>query len=130
MNYVYSTLTNSNCFVKYAPKTDANALSRIVERVEIKGGHGLKNPKGMDTPRGVVTIVTDEQLKILEQCPSFNRQVEAGFITVDSKKVDAEVRAAEMAAGDRSSPITADNFEESDESTDETRIFKTKKAKK
>lgn len=127
MPFVYSTLTNSNCFVVYAPKTDPNALSRIVHRIEIHGGHGMKHPKAFDTPQGVVTKVTDEQLKLLMSSSSFKRQIAAGFISVDDKKIDTEKKAADMADKDASAPMTPKDFVVSDDSEEDMTIYKKKK---
>lgn len=129
MPFIYSTLTCSNSFVIYAPKTDPKALSRIVKRIEIKGGHGMKNPKGMDTPRGVVTKITNEELELLLQNISFNRQVKAGFLAIDDKNVDTDKKVTDMAQKDGSAPMTPKDFDKAEDSTAETPIY-TKKGKK
>lgn len=127
MPFIYSTLTCSNTFVLYAPKSDPHALSRVVKRIEIHGGHGMKNPKALDTPRGVVTRVSDEELELLQQSSSFKRQVAAGFIVVDKKEVDPAKKAADMAEKDASAPLTPDDFVKSEDSTDEIALYKNKK---
>lgn len=126
MPYVYSTLTCSNIFPVYARKSDPRTLSTIIRKIEILGGHGLKNPKGIDTPQGVVTKVTDEELEILENDISFKMQVDKGFITVDKKKVDPAKKAADMNPKDGSAPLTPKDFEVSDQSSPETPIYKNK----
>lgn len=126
MPFIYSTLTCSNTFVLYAPKNDPNALSRIIKRIEIHGGHGMKHPKALDTPKGVVTQVSDEELDLLQQSSSFKRQVAAGFIVVDAKKIETEKMAENMAQKDASAPLTPKDFEVAKDSTEEAPIFKKK----
>lgn len=126
MPFIYSTLTCSNSFAIYAPKNDPKALSRIVKRIEIHGGHGMKNPKALDTPRGVVTRVSEEELELLEQSLSFRQQVEAGYIVVDNKKVDPEKKAVDMNQKDNSAPLTPKDFVTGEDSTDEIPLYKKK----
>lgn len=85
MPFIFSTMTCSNTFAVFAPKTDPTTLSTIMKRIHINGGHGLKNPDGMITPKGVVTKVTDEELQLLEGMLGFRQQVAAGFLVVDKK---------------------------------------------
>jgi len=129
MPFIYSTMTCGNTFPVYAPKTDPNALSRVIRKIEIKGGHGIKNPQGMDTPRGVVTKVTDEELELLEGMLAFRQQVEAGYIVVDKKLGDVEKKAASMSAKDNSAPLTPKDFEKNEELGQETPTYKQKKAR-
>lgn len=126
MPFIYSTLTCSNSFVVYAPKNDPKALSRIVKRIEIHGGHGMKNPKALDTPMGVVTRVSDEDLELLQKLSSFQRQVAAGYIVVDNKKTDPAKKAVDMNPKDNSAPLTPKDFEPAKDSTEEAPIFKKK----
>ncbi len=126
MPFIYSTLTCSNSFAVYAPKTDPRALSRIVKRIEIHGGHGMKHPKALDTPMGVVTRVTDEELELLEQDLTFQQQVKDGFLVVDNKKTDPAKKAADMTQKDASAPLTPKDFEKSEDSEPELPIYRKK----
>jgi hypothetical protein len=128
MPFVYSTLTNTNAFILYA-NTNAHSLGVALQRIEIKGGHGMKNPKGLDTPRGVVTQITDEELEILKKDYSFMQHVKDGWITFDDKKIDPEKKADNMADKDGSAPLTPKDFITSDHSTEEAKIYKKKKDK-
>lgn len=127
MPYIYSTLTCCNTFAVFAPKADENALSRVVKRITINGGHGLKNPKGIDTPKGVVTKVSDEDLALLEGMLAFRQHVETGFLSVDKKNVDPEKKAESMSEKDGSAPLTPKDFEKSTDAGDETPTYKTPK---
>ena len=129
MPYIYSTMTCGTTFAVYAPKTDPNSLSRVVKRIEIKGGHGLKNPQAIDTPIGVVTKVTDEELELLEQMVAFRQQVESGFLVVDKKQSDPEKKAASMNPKDNSAPLTPKDFEKSEELGEDVPTYKSKRAR-
>lgn len=129
MPFIYSTLTCSNSFAVYAPKPDPRSLSRIVKKIEIHGGHGMKNPKALDTPMGVVTKVTDEELELLQGLSSFKRQVAAGYIVVDNKKTDPAKKAADMNPKDASAPMTPKDFDTAKDSTEEAPIYSKKKGK-
>ena len=128
MPYIFSTMTCGNTFAVFAPKTDPKALSRIVKKIHINGGHGMKNPNGLDTPKGVATKVTDEELQLLEGMLGFRQQVEAGFLVVDKKNSDPEKKAASMNPKDASSPLTPKDFEKSTEAGDDLVTYKTPKA--
>ena len=124
MPFIYSTLTNSNIFAVYKKSANAQSPHRILKRIEINGGHGMKNPKGIDTPMGVVTKVSDEDLAILEQNISFQRHVKNGYIVVDKKQTDPAKKAKDMNPKDGSAPLTPKDFEKSEVSTKETPIYK------
>lgn len=126
MPYIYSTLTCGNSFAIYAVKNDPKALSRIVKRIEIHGGHGMKNPKALDTPMGVVTQVSDEDLALLQTLTSFRKQVDAGYLVVDNKKTDPAKKAVDMNPKDASAPMTPKDFVKSEDGTDEIPIYKKK----
>ena len=137
MPYVYSTSANSGTYCDYEPGTADNRnrghhVAR--KKVTIRGGHGVAQQQkgagygGIHTPMGVMTQVTDEEMEFLLQNKSFQRHVAAGYITYDKKKVDPEKRAAEMKPKDGSAPITPKDFEESENSTPDARIYKAKDA--
>ena len=132
-NYVYSTATCSGAYVEYHPMSDGASHAVVRKKVVINGGHGVAQQNGtmmgaIYTPRGVVTQVSDEDLEFLERNPAFRRHVDRGFLVVDSKKVDPEKKAANMAQADGSAPITPKDFEKSEHSTPNTPIYKAKPA--
>jgi hypothetical protein len=131
MNYVYSTLTCDNAFAVYAPKNDARQLSVIKKKILIKGGHGIKVVDANNTPRGVVTIVSDEDMELLEKNHSFNVQKKAGYIVVERtlNQKAPEVVAEDMNPKDASAPLTPADFQEGEVSTPETKVYKQKKGK-
>jgi hypothetical protein len=130
--YVYSTATSSASYVVYVENSskDLGVIKKDAQGkpllVTINGGHGVAN-KHMFTPKGVVTIVNDEQMELLLANDSFQRHIKAGFITYDKKHVEPEKKAENMAQKDGSAPLTPDDFKESESSSSDTKIYKTKK---
>lgn len=128
MPFVYSTLTCDNIFPVYQPNRDPHAMPVIQHKILIKGGHGVKKVKELHTPYGVRTEVSESDLELLMKDINFKKQIAAGFITVDNKKVAPEKKAIDMKEKDGSAPLTPKDFEKSDIST-ETTVYK-EKAKK
>lgn len=98
MNYIYSTLTADNEY-----STEAGT-------VVIFGRSGARMRGKLDTPKGVATRVTDEQLKGLEEHPLFKRHQQGGFISIQKKEL-TETKAdklieAEMTSADSSAQET------------------------
>lgn len=133
MPYVYSTITSPTTYCDYGPPNKNAGHAEIKHKVTIKGGHGLavmvRGPivGKTYTPIGVVTEVTDEELAFLEQNTAFQRHVKAGFLIVDNRKRDPEKYVNDMNPKDGSAPLTPKDFEQSEHSTDDTKIFKAKK---
>lgn len=124
MPFVYSTATNSGTYIKYkSDHSKGHGHSEVLKKVTIQGGHGVAT-KALVTPKGVVTKVTQEELDFLMENESFKRHLKAGFMAVDSKKVDPADKAANMAPADNSAPLTPADFEKGENSTEETKIFK------
>ncbi len=127
MNYVYSTATCGTfyCFYKNNSEKD---LGIVAHKVEIKGGHGVSTPKTCITPRGVVTIVSDEDMEFLLKNDSFLKHVKKGFISYDKKEVNPEKKAKDMAEKDGSAPLTPSDFATGENSSTETKVYKKKGA--
>lgn len=129
MHYVYSTGTCSGTYVEYqkTPPISENKSSpgynRAIRKVTINGGHGVAT-KHLFTPKGVVTQVSDDDMEFLLKNTSFQRHVEAGFITYDKKKVDPEKKIQNMAQEDGSAPLTPKYFEKGENGDDTTKVFK------
>lgn len=111
-NYIYSTLTSDNLYATYQKQEVVNGKvvnAPIIEHlVLIKGGSNVA-PAGFrrqETPIGVVTEVSDEDLERLEANEVFQTHKRNGYIIVDKKKVNPEVRAADMKTRDESAPLT------------------------
>lgn len=98
MNYVYSTLTADN---EYSTEQGS---------IVIFGRNGARLRGKIETPRGVATCVTDEQLQALEKHPLFVTHKKNGFINVQRKEL-TETRAeklidSEMSSGDKAAQET------------------------
>lgn len=96
--YVYSTLSSPV------------AYETTEGPIEVAGGANVAG-KHLDTPRGVVTKVTAEQLALLEDNHVFKLHKENGFVTVDSNKEDPDKVASDMTGRDLSAPDTAESLE-------------------
>ena len=109
-NVIYSTLTSSQRYTKWRTGSDVHSVDK---EVLIKGGANVAD-KAFTTPKGVVTIVTDAQLALLESNPSFNRHVERGFILVEKGKSQGDVEKAisDMVGRDDSAPLVDADFAE------------------
>jgi rRNA maturation endonuclease Nob1 len=108
MPFIYSTLSNDNVYVQYAEQKSNNLAPVAVGSIYIAGKANITN-KNLLTPKGVVTEVTDAQLKDLELSEVFNIHVKNGFITVDKSKKDADKVAKDMTAKDKSAPLSEED---------------------
>lgn len=108
MPYIFSTLACDNEYRSYTK--GGNDMPSVEKSVLVKGGAGIAN-KNLITPRGVMTSVSDEDLKHLEANESFQMHKENGYITVESKKADAdEVAVKSMKKKDKSAPVTPEDY--------------------
>lgn len=108
MPFIYSTLSNDNVYVQYAEQKSNNLAPVAVGSIYIAGKANITN-KNLLTPKGVVTEVTEAQLKDLELSEVFNIHVKNGFITVDKSKKDADKVAKDMTAKDKSAPLSEED---------------------
>lgn len=82
MPVVYSTCSNDNQFCTFK---NSGRISAVQDSVIIKGGAGVQHPKTLETPKGAATVVTDEQLEMLNADPHFQKFIEEGYMSVDEK---------------------------------------------
>ena len=108
MAYIFSTLTCDNEYTLWKRIGEDRVIP--VKSVIIKGGTGIVN-KNLITPMGVMTEVTDEQLELLEQNPSFKRHKENGFLVVEKTKQEPEKVASKMKIKDKSAPKVEADFD-------------------
>ena len=103
---IFSTLSASVACAIYVKKVDPNHPNKIEKKIVINGGANVAS-KHLLTPKGVVTIVSEEDYKILKDHVSFKSYLERGFVTVDvenKKTVDRAVK--DMEKKDKSAPKT------------------------
>ena len=123
MPYVYSTATSAITYVEYEPDIEKKSgHSKIVRKVTINGGHGVAT-KNLITPKGIMTKITDDDFEWLVQQPSFQNHMKRGFMSYDKNKIDPEKKAANMAKGDQSAPLTPNDFEKGGYSDENSRIY-------
>lgn len=119
--HVYSTLTSDHVFVVRGTPPAQGQPAPILKRVLINGGTGVANKRTLITPYGVHTEVSDDDLAVLEQDPSFQRFKQRGFIRVEKRESRPEIVAQDMAKDTGSAPLTpadyADNIENDEGAT-------------
>lgn len=108
--YIYSTLAAPQAYTTYL-KNSEKELPIVESTVLIKGGTGVMDAKNIQTPRGVMTEVSEAEYKALQQNYVFNMHVENGYITVEEKEVKVDKIAKDMSHDDKSRPITPNDFE-------------------
>lgn len=111
-HYIYSTLAAPQAYTTYK-KNDVRELALVESVVHIKGGTGVMEARNIQTPRGVMTEVTSEELQALLENPVFKMHVDNGFITIEDKEKKIEKVVQDMNAKDKSRPVTPDDFEKS-----------------
>lgn len=115
MYHVYSTMANSNRYVRYTPNSP-NGIRNIEHTVLIKGGSGI-NKMHIGTPIGVHTAVSDEDMDWLKDEFSFKQHIKNGYITVRKQDLNPEVVAAEMVTHDQETdacPVVPQDFKDDD----------------
>lgn len=106
-HYVYSTIGQDMLYTQYK-KTSHVPVP--VSQVLIRGGAHVID-KNLHTPRGIVTKISDEQLKILENIELFKMHKENGFIVVQSNKENpTKVAQRDMKEKDDSAQKTTQDF--------------------
>lgn len=109
-NYIYSTATQDNNYTAYEAER-IDGMNVISKQVLIKGGAGLMS-KHFVTPQGVATKVSDEDLEFLKSHIGFQDHLKAGFVKIDSRKMDIEKAIGDMNKRDRSAPIVPQDLKE------------------
>jgi hypothetical protein len=107
MPYVYSTASSDQAYSSW--HNGGGDLKNSTVIAIIRGGANIIG-KNFQTPRGVATKVTQEQLDQLLKNPAFIRHKDRGFISVDKDEVSAEKKANSMEKQDKSAPLTDDSF--------------------
>lgn len=126
MPYIYSTLTCDQAYTIYSE--GANGLKVPQGNIIIKGGTGIANDR-LITPLGVVTSVSEDNLKLLQENPIFQQHEANGFISIqkDGKAQDPEKVAGEMNTDNKDAPVTPSDYEKGGEGA--TKVANNKKGK-
>lgn len=113
MPYIYSTLSNDQNYAKYPPKIDPKAITQPIKTFFIAGRANILDEK-FNTPKGIVTKVSQADLDILRTIKQFNFHVEAGYLVIDegNKELDPDQVAKGMTPKDSSAQLDDSDFEE------------------
>jgi rRNA maturation endonuclease Nob1 len=108
MAYIVSHESASIEFPKWIrTKTGVDAQGSVL----INGGAFVINKKTMETPKGIITEVSEEDLKFLKTQSLFNEKVKNGsFEIVESEKKAKE--SSKKGKKDKGAQLTAKDFEE------------------
>lgn len=109
-NYVISNLSNDVSYNIYdKSRKDVNV---VVKSILIRGGSNVIAKRGFQvSSQGVTTVVSDEDLKLLEQDAVFTMQRDKGFIrVVKGSQSQAESVSEKMDEKDNSAQLTPDDF--------------------
>lgn len=108
MAYIVSHESASIEFPKWIrTKTGVDAQGSVL----INGGAFVINKKTMETPKGIITEVSEEDLKFLKTQVLFNEKVKNGSLEI----VESEKKAKESSKKgkkDKGAQLTAKDFEE------------------
>lgn len=111
--YVYCTLASS--VIYQLTETGENGIPRAVGEVHVKGGAGVMG-EHLQTPKGVPTLVTAEQVEMLKKNEVFQLHEKNGYVTISDEK-DVEKAIADMQQRDVSAPLVDEDFKEGEKPT-------------
>jgi len=129
MPYIVSTHSSDVEYVNWITNKDGGVnvrkeISNGKTGVVVLGGHGVaqkSGTRGIYTPDGVITKVTDDELAFLESDETFKRHKAAGGVKVVRSKPDASEVAKDMAVS-KDTPLTAKDFEKGGRVSTQDRI--------
>jgi len=108
--YVYSTMTGPVEYAIWVP--GGGDIPTIQKSVRIEGGANVAD-KHLHTPRGVCTIISEDDYEILKQDGVFQIHEKGGFISVEHNEAPSIERAvADMESQDQSAPLTPNDFDD------------------
>lgn len=101
--YIFSTLSSDMAYTNY----EGGGADMPIELppVHIKGGANVADGR-IDTPQGVMTKVTEQQLEYLRANPVFRMHEKNGFIVVSQEAAPIEKVVGDMEGRDNSAPVT------------------------
>lgn len=109
MPFIVSKASQDICFCVWdRPK---NGILKAGRKILIKGGTGVLDKKTLETPNGVVTEISKEELEFLQNNSSFKRMCERGFMMIESSKTTAKTKAKKKDKRDRGAQLTKEDFE-------------------
>jgi deferrochelatase/peroxidase EfeB len=109
--YVWSTLSCDTAYASY--RQGGGDLQILSRSVLIKGGANMAT-KHLNTPKGVCTRITLEELEVCRNDPIFGRHEKRGFIKVETLDAKVDEAVSDMVGRDDSSPLNPDDFNADD----------------
>ena len=108
MTYIVSHESASIEFPKWVrTKTGVDARGSVL----INGGAFVINKKTMETPKGIITEVSEEDLKFLKTQSLFNEKVKNGSLEIVENEKKAK-ESSKKGKKDKGAQLTAKDFEE------------------
>lgn len=111
MAFITSKLSAGVDYTFY--KKNESKINIVVDTIHINGGADVVNKKTLDTPQGVVTEITDEQLNKLKSHPVFQQHLENGYVIIQCTEKEAK-KAEKYLEKDKSAQITPEDYEKGD----------------
>ena len=109
--FIVSRASQDNEYVVW--ETTPNGLKRAKKSIIIKGGAHVMDKNTMTTPNGVMTEISEEEYKILQECPAFKRHEEKGFVEVYKEEKKAREESKKKTnKKDGSAQLTPKDFED------------------
>lgn len=106
--YIYSTMSADVAYVGFM--SSPAGIKTPAKRIIIAGKANVAD-KRLETPKGKVTEVSDEDYAVLQEIPLFQLHQKNGFIKIESRKREVEkVVTADMEAKDKSAPKTKTDY--------------------
>lgn len=88
----------------------ANKINVVTDEITVNGGADVINKRSLDTPAGVVTELTDEQIDKLKSHPVFKMHLENGAVAIFESEKEAK-KAENDLNKDKSSQLTPEDYE-------------------
>lgn len=109
MPFIYSTCSLNIKFNIFHENTDKGTPDRVAHSVTINGKANVAN-KHFETPRGVVTTVSQDDLDVLLKMPYFMKKVKMGHFSLEKVSEDPEKVAKDMTPKDAMAPLTPESL--------------------
>lgn len=100
---VYSTLTADQRYTNWAK--GGGDLPVPVGEVYVKGGANVADGR-IHTPKGVATMISEDDEKILRTNDDFLLHEKNGFVQISKERVDPDKAAGDLTDKDASAPLT------------------------
>lgn len=108
MGFITSKMAASVTYAFYTK--GANKINVVTDEITVNGGADVINKRSLETPSGVVTELTDEQIDKLKTHPVFKMHLANGAVAILGSEKEAK-KADEDLNKDKSSQLTPEDYE-------------------